>query len=76
MIVLFHNKLCCLVTLQHSDLIMIFLHRINALCIYPHVKVPIRDLNQTFTTALIFQQSHYFRQKYLEIREASPLQNG
>ena len=38
-----------------------------ALCSYPHVKVPIRDLSQTFTTALIFQQSHYFRQKYLEI---------
>ena len=39
----------------------------SALCSYPHVKVPIRDLSQTFTTALIFQQSHYFRQKYLEI---------
>ena len=39
----------------------------NALCSYPHVNVPIRDLSQTFTTALIFQQSHYFRQKYLEI---------
>ena len=39
----------------------------TALCSYPHVKVPIRDLSQTFTTALIFQQSHYFRQKYLEI---------
>ena len=34
----------------------------NALCSYPHVKVPIRDLCQTLTTAPIFQQSHYFRQ--------------
>ena len=38
-----------------------------ALCSYPHVKVSIRDLSQTFTTAPIFQKSHYFRQKYLEI---------
>ena len=39
----------------------------TALCGYPHVKVSIRDLSQTFTTAPIFQKSHYFRQKYLEI---------
>ena len=34
----------------------------NALCSYPHVKVSIRDLSQTLTTAPIFRQSHYFRQ--------------
>ena len=39
----------------------------TALCGYPHVKVSIRDLSQTVTTASIFQLSHYFRQKYLEI---------
>ena len=33
-----------------------------ALCSYPHVKVSIRDLSQSLTTAPIFQQSHYFRQ--------------
>ena len=32
------------------------------LCSYPHVKLSIRDLNPIFTTAPIFQQSHYFRQ--------------
>ena len=40
----------------------------SALCSsYPHVKVSIRDLSQISTTAPIFKQSHYFRQKYLEI---------
>ena len=33
-------------------------------CSYPHVKVSIRDLSQIFTTALIFEHSHYFRQKF------------
>ena len=35
------------------------------LCSYPHVKLSIRDLNPIFTTAPIFQQSHYFRQNLL-----------
>ena len=38
-----------------------------ALCSYPHVKVSIRDLNQIFTTAPIFQQSHYLRQNIWRI---------
>ena len=38
-----------------------------ALCCYPHVKMEIGNLIQITTTAPIFQQSHYFRQKYLEI---------
>ena len=38
-----------------------------ALCCYPHVKLEIGNLIQIITTAPIFQQSHYFRQKYLEI---------
>ena len=33
-----------------------------ALCSYPNVKVSIRDMSQVFTTAPIFEQSHYFRQ--------------
>ena len=40
---------------------------IIALCCYPHVKMEIGNLIQITTTAPIFQQSHYFRQKYLEI---------
>ena len=39
----------------------------TALCCYPHVKLEIGNLIQITTTAPIFQQSHYFRQKYLEI---------
>ena len=42
-------------------------HWSNALCCYPHVKLEIGNLIQIITTAPIFQQSHYFRQKYLEI---------
>ena len=38
-----------------------------ALCCYPHVKMEIGNLIQITTTAPIFQQSFYFRQKYLEI---------
>ena len=38
-----------------------------ALCCYPHVKLEIGNLIQITTTAPIFQQSYYFRQKYLEI---------
>merc|ERR1711989_77200 len=49
----------------------------SALCGYPHVKMSIRDLSQTFTTASIFKESHFFRQKYLEIAscEVSLLNN-
>ena len=39
----------------------------NALWLYPHVKVSIRDSSQILTTAPIFLYSNYFRQKYLEI---------
>ena len=34
---------------------------------FPHVKMEIGNLIQITTTTPIFQQSHYFRQKYLEI---------
>ena len=39
----------------------------NALWLYPHVNVSIRDLSQILLTAPIFLYSNYFRQKYLEI---------
>ena len=44
---------------------------IIALCSYPHVKVEIRDSSQISTTAPIFLQLNYFRQKYLEIASCS-----
>ena len=43
----------------------------SALCSYPHVKVEIRDSSQISTTAPIFLQFNYFRQKYLEIASCS-----
>ena len=46
---------------QHS----IFLT--SALWRYPHVKWEIENLSQITTTAPIFLQFNYFRQKYLEI---------
>ena len=42
-----------------------------ALCSYPLVKMEIRDSIQILTTAPIFLQSNYFRQKYLEIASCS-----
>ena len=42
--------------------LMVLWHCTIALCSYPHVKVSIIDLSQIFTTAPIFEQSHYFRQ--------------
>ena len=39
----------------------------NALWGYPHVKWEIENLSQITTTAPIFLQFNYFRQKYLEI---------
>ena len=42
-----------------------------ALCSYPHVKVEIRDSSQISTTAPIFLQFNYSRQKYLEIASCS-----
>ena len=47
--------------------LLLFSSSNNALCCYPHVKLEIGNLIQITTTAPIFQQSHYFRQKYLEI---------
>ena len=44
---------------------------INALCSYPHWKMEIRDSSQIPTTAPIFLQCNYFRQKYLEIASCS-----
>ena len=43
----------------------------NALCSYPLVKMEIRDSIQILTTAPIFLQCNYFRQKYLEIASCS-----
>ena len=43
----------------------------NALCSYPHVKMEIRDSSQISTTAPIFLEYNYFRQKYLEIASCS-----
>ena len=44
---------------------------VTALCSYPLVKMEIRDSIQILTTAPIFLQSNYFRQKYLEIASCS-----
>ena len=44
-----------------------FLSSNIALCCYPHVKLEIGNLSHITTTAPIFLQLNYFRQKYLEI---------
>ena len=53
--------------LQQPEWKLFYTGTASALCSYPHVKLSIRDLSQTFNTAPIFQLSHYFRQKYLGI---------
>ena len=45
--------------------------RAIALWRYPHVKWEIENLSQITTTAPIFLQFNYFRQKYLEIASSA-----
>ena len=70
-VTLIKHEICIRVSNKNTYLLFCFGSLTTALCSYPHWKVEIRDSSQISTTAPIFLQFNYFRQKYLEIASCS-----